>query len=78
MKLKKGQRLEVYWEDSAHAPAGWHELDDTIRTALVSSLGYVHEVKPGYVVMVAEIATSKQVAHLTAIPKSAIRKVRRI
>lgn len=76
--FKKGELVELTWEDSAHAPVGWHDADSTLRPVIATSVGFVHRKDRSHVILASERTDSGQVAGLTSIPRSAIRKVRKL
>lgn len=68
----------VQWEDSASAVRGWVGRDESMCTVLCTSLGFVHKRKKRSLVLAQSFHTGQQVGNLIAIPKSAIRKMRKV
>lgn len=78
------KRVEVTWEDSAAAAAGfWKAADETLTPVVVKSIGYVHQKTKRSLVLIsgAHSGGTKSPAYVSGmqvIPCSAIRKVRKL
>lgn len=76
-KLKKGQLIEVEWEDAFGTPK-WQESDDQITSLLVRSVGYVVKVQKNGLAMCGgfQVDNPGSFNSLGFIPTGMLRKVR--
>lgn len=76
--MSKRLRVEVDWEDSRFIGPGWTSASARFRPVLMHTAGYLIRSDRRAVVIATGFGARGQIAGVSVIPRSAVRKVRRL
>jgi hypothetical protein len=84
MKMKRGTKVEVIWEDSIAEAEGWKDAKDydfklTKQAGLMSSMGRLIETRLGYIYLAQSYRDPDgRFCSVIAIPTGCVKKIKRV